>query len=103
MSCQEEKKMLRLICFLFQESQQSSGVANELDSVSCPFSHPCFFQIRPKKEKTSKEKKNGSGHKRWRGGLSQQQWFTSRTSLCLREEGFSARNTSHREMCCLGC
>lgn len=50
MSCQEEKQMLHLMRSLFQESQQSSCVANEPNSSSA-FSHPWFFQTRPKEEK----------------------------------------------------
>lgn len=42
---------------LFQESQQSSCVANKPDSYSSASSHPWFFQTRPKKEKQLKKKK----------------------------------------------
>lgn len=66
MSCQEEKQMLHLIRSLFQESQQSSCVANEPDSSSSASSHPWFLQTRPKKEKQLK-KKNGSGHEKVEG------------------------------------
>lgn len=66
MTCQEEKQMLPLIHFLFQESQRSSCVANEPDS----FLTPLAFQIRPEKGKQFKQQ-NGSGHERWRGGPAQ--------------------------------
>lgn len=89
MNCQEEKQMLHFICSLFQGSQQSSCAAPEPDSSSSAFSHPWLVQTPPKKEKTIKEEE---WHTKVEGGLSEQHWFC----LCVREEGFSCRNSSHR-------
>jgi len=56
MSCQEEeKKMLHLILFQFQESQQSSDVANKPKSFFS-FSHTSFFKLDLRRKNKKRKK-----------------------------------------------